>query len=189
MTRPGRAAGRVSPAALVTVLMIALFVVFGMGVAEAHLAVPCYSSAIFGAAGDHGRGFCHALKASMLGPVLVGELVLLFILLVVLAAAKARIHDRILGTAAGLRVAGMAGVVLLLAVNTPIMTSSMILAGCTVQQPPGETGTGKDAAWLPGECRISPSVHPVLFERETKKTHDDYFDLRDAKEVQRLVLA
>ena len=184
MTRPGREAGRGLPAALVTVPMIALLVVFGMGVAEVHLAVPCYSSAIFGAAGDHGRGFCHALKASMLGPVLVGELVLLFILLVMLAAAKARIHDRILGTAAGLCVAGMAGVVLLLAVNTPVVTSSMILAGCTVQQPPCQTeGVGPAS-----RCHIPPSAHPVLFERRSEIT-DFNFDLRDAKEAQRLVLA
>ena len=169
---------------LAVLLAIGLLLVGGMGTVEAYVMVPCAESPVFAAAGDHGRGFCHALKASMLGPVLVGELVLLFILLVMLAAAKARIHDRILGTAAGLCVAGMAGVVLLLAVNTPVVTSSMILAGCTVQQPPCQTeGVGPAS-----RCHIPPSAHPVLFERRSEIT-DFNFDLRDAKEAQRLVLA
>lgn len=167
--------------------VIGILLVGGMGAAEAYVMVPCAESPVFAAAGDHGRGFCYALKASMLGPPLVGELVLLCILSSMLVASRARLHDRILGTVAGRRVAGMAGVALLFAVNTPLATSSMILAGCQVQLP-GAASAGKDAAWQPGECLVPPGAHPVLFEKESKKTHDDY-DLRDTQRLQRLILA
>ena len=168
---------------------IALLVVLGMGVAEAYVMAPCTESPVFAAAGDHGHGLCYALKASMLGAPLAGEMVLLCILSLMLVASKARLHDRILGTAAGLRAAGTAGVALLLAANTPVATSLMILAGCAVVQP-GAAGAGRDdAAWPPGGCFIVRGAHPVLFEIESKKTHDDYFDLRDARGLPRLVLA
>lgn len=166
--------------------VIGILLVAGMGAAEAYVMVPCAESPVFAAAGDHGRGFCYALKASMLGPPLVGELVLLCILFPMLVASRARLHDRILGTVAGRRVAGMAGVALLFAVNTPFVTSSMILAGCQVQLS-GAASADKDA-WQPGECLVPPGAHPVLFEKESKKTHDDYFDLRDAQRLQRLLL-
>ena len=196
MMRPGRARGNRGPpavppwkAVLVIGAPIALLVVLGMGVTEAYVMVPCAESPVFAAAGDHGRGLCYALKASMLGAPLAGELVLLCILSLMLVASRARLHDRILGTAAGLHAAGMAGVALLLAVNTPVVTSSMILAGCAVV-PPGAAGAGRDdAAWPPGECLVPRDAHPVLFEKESKKTHDDYFDLRDARGLPRLVLA
>lgn len=199
--RPGReaagppgAGGRARPGAgllraghfLVALLPIGLGLVLGMGVVEAYLMGPCADSPIFGAAGGHGQGFCYAMKGSMLAPALAGELVLLCILLFLLAAAKARLHDRIIGTVAGRRASGLAGVALLLSMNTPAVTSSLVLAGCTVAQPHAEADrlAGGQAGW----CHIPLSAHPVLFEKVSKTTHWDYFDLRAAERLQRLIL-
>lgn len=172
---------------LVALLPIGLGLVAGMGVVEAYLMVPCADSPIFGMAGGHGQGLCYAMKDSMLAPALAGELVLLCMLLFLLAAAKARLHDRIIGTIAGRQASGLVGVVLLLSMNTPVVTSSLVLAGCTAAQSHVviDRRAGEPAEW----CRIPPSAHPVLFERASKMTHQDYFDLRAAERLQRLIPA
>lgn len=172
---------------LAALLPVGLGLVLGMGAVEAYLMVPCADSPIFGAAGGHGQGLCYAMKGSMLAPALAGELVLLCILLFLLAAAKARLHDRIVGTVTGRRASGLVGVALLLSMNTPIVTSSLVLAGCAVSQPDAEVDrrAGGPAEW----CHIPLSAHPVLFERVSKMTHWDYFDLRAAERLQRLILA
>lgn len=121
---------------LAVLLAIGLVHVGGMGTAEAYVMVPCAESPVFAAAGDRGRGLCYALKASMLGAPLAGELVLLCILLPLLATARAGLYDRILGTVAGWHAVGLAGAALLFALNTPVATSSLVLAGCSILPPP-----------------------------------------------------
>ena len=197
---------------LAVLLAIGLMHVGGMGAAEAYVMVPCAESPVFGAAGDHGRGLCYALKASMLGAPLAGELVLLCILLPLLAAARAGLYDRILGTVAGWHAVGMAGAALLFALNTPVATSSLVLAGCSILPPPAAAaeapkGAGKGAAWcgMPGGdhaaavggelggdgrtaawCSFPASAHPVLFEKVSKMTGEEYFDPRSMRRLLRL---
>ena len=162
-------------------LAIGFVLVWGMGVAEAYMMAPCAGSPVFAVAGEHGRSLCYALKGSMLGPALAGELILLCILLLLLAAVKARLDVRMLGTAAGWRAMVLAGAALMFTVNTPVTTSSLILAGCHTLPPAaaGEAAEGADgaAAW----CRLPVGAHPMLFEKESKITGQEYFGPRSAK--------
>ena len=173
------------PGHVVVALVLGLALIAGMGLTESYVMAPCSDSPVFGMAGDHGRAFCYVLKGSMLAPALAGELVMLCVLLFLLASSRARLDDLILGTAAGRRAAGLGGIAILLAVNTPIATSTMVLVGCPVQQP--RAAEGAYASGPSGWCHIPLGAHPILFEKESKKTHGDYFDLRAVEGLQRMI--
>lgn len=177
--RRGRAGLRWGHAA--ALLAIGFVLVWGMGAAEAYMMAPCAGSPVFAAAGEHGRGLCYALKGSMLGPALAGELILLCILLLLLAAVKARLDVRVLGTAAGWRAMVLAGAALMFTVNTPVTTSSLILAGCHTLPPAAAEAEGADgaAAW----CRLPVGAHPMLFEKESKMTGQEYFGPRSLQRL------
>lgn len=173
---------------LAVLLAIGLSLVGGMGAVEAYVMVPCAESPVFAAAGDWGRCLCYALKASMLGPVLAGELVVLCILLLLLAAAKAGLYRRILGTPAGWHAVGLAGAVLLFGMNTPVATSSLLLAGCSILPPPGAAGEAKKAVGSAAWCSMPAAAHPALFEKVSKMTGEDYFDPRSTRRLLRFIL-